>query len=393
MALLLLLFTTLIVAALSSPLFTTLKNYSIARKIGFPVIFTPVSLTNPVWALWGEKLGPLLKRLPFGLGNWTDLCGFTPLFHQKYRLHEKLGPAYIRVTPGDIQIILADASAADDLLSRRKDFIKPPVLYQPLDLFGPNVDTLNGEGWARHRRLTTPPFNERNSSNVWRQSLAQASDMLNSWIKTGREGVSKTKIDTETLALHVLIAAGFGKTYDFGGGGVTKPPPGHVLSYRDSLKVVLGNLFTTIIMSSLTLPNILLTRNLIHAKDCIKEFREYLVEMVEEERQSLHHREEEKDNLLSVLVRISEAGATGRQGLSNEEIYGNLFIYTLAGHDTTANTLAYTIVLLSAYPRLQLWIREEINSVFGEKEDIEDWEYEKAFPRLKRCLALMVSLI
>ncbi len=41
-------------------------------------------------------------------------------------------------------------------------------------------------------------------------------------------------------------------------------------------------------------------------------------------------------------------------------------------------------------PGLQTWIREELEYVFGGKEVVEEGDYEKAFPQLKRCLALMV---
>lgn len=40
----------------------------------------------------------------------------------------------------------------------------------------------------------------------------------------------------------------------------------------------------------------------------------------------------------------------------------------------------------------QQWIREELNVVFEGNGNVEDWDHEKAFPKLKRCLALMVSL-
>ena len=133
------------------------------------------------------------------------------------------------------RIVVADPNIADDILARRKDFIKRKSMFKPLELFGPNVDTLNGEAWQRHRRLTTPPFNERNSSLVWRESIVQANGMIKSWISKGRHGVVKTTGDTMTLALHVLAAAGFGKSYPFEG-GVAKLSGNHKLSYKDALR-------------------------------------------------------------------------------------------------------------------------------------------------------------
>ena len=68
------------------------------------------------------------------------------------------------------------------------------------------------------------------------------------------------------------------------------------------------------------------------------------------------------------MVRASEmdkaGGADGGRalGLSNEELLGNMFIFSLAGHETTANALSAAIIFLAANPRWQDWLREEILS-------------------------------
>ncbi|KAE8449165.1 hypothetical protein EG329_008549 [Mollisiaceae sp. DMI_Dod_QoI] len=391
MAVLLIVFS-IAIALLALPAIRTFKNYEKARTIGLPIVFSPFDTMSPFWALFGPRLAPLFKRLPFGLGNVVRHSGFAFYWDDRYRMHEQYGPALCVVTPGDVQVVIADGATADDMLARRKDFIKCPAMYQPLELFGPNVDSVNGEIWQRHRRLTTPPFNERNSSFVWRESLAQASGMLKTWVKAGKDGVIKTPNDTLTLALHVLTAAGFGKSYEFDA-GLAKLDDGHTLSYRDALRVVLQNLFVSIIITSVNLPRVLLPKSMKDVKQAIAEFKEYMVEMVEEEKSLVHQKEEEKDNLMSVLVRASETEAGGRNGLSNDEIYGNLFIYNLAGHDTTAHTLGYAITLMATDPGLQTWIREELEYVFGGKEVVEEGDYEKAFPQLKRCLALMYETL
>lgn len=391
MAILLIVFTIALVL-LVSPAIKTYRNYEKARAIGLPIVFAPFKSASPIWTLLGSRLGPIFMNLPYGLGNFVRHTGFSFFWHDRYRMHDQYGQAFCVVTPGDVQVVIADGAAADDILARRKDFIKCPAMYEALNLFGPNVDTVNGEAWQRHRRLTTPPFNERNSNFVWKESLAQASGMLKTWIKNGNEGVNKTSRDTMQLALHVLTAAGFGKSYEFDA-GLANPTDGHSMSYRDALQVVLQNLLVSIVITSTNLPSIILPQSMKDIKQAIAEFKEYMVEMVEEEKSLIDQKDVEKDNLMSVLVRASEAEAGGRNGLSNEEIYGNLFIYNLAGHDTTANTLAYAITLLATDLNLQFWIREELNFVFGEKETLLEDDYEKAFPRLTRCMALMYETL
>lgn len=289
---------------------------------------------------------------------------------------------------------LSDAKAGDEYLSKPKHFLKPPYIYDAMNFYGPNVDTVNGETWQRHRRLTTPPFNEKNSALVWRESLAQARDMVADWESKGEQDGVEMSADTTKLALHVLSGAGFGQSYKFTR-GMTSISAGHSMSYADSLTSILSNLLVAIIASSVNAPSLLLPKFIKDMKIALAEFKQYMVEMVEEERALIKAgRPDHKENLMSVLVRANESSASAgkeRSSLSDEEIYGNLFIWNLAGHDTTAKVLAYAISLLSVNLPVQEWLSEEINQVFGERP-AKECNYKEDFPKLKRCLALMVSL-
>lgn len=95
------------------------------------------------------------------------------VFPNRHKLHNKHGPAYLLVTPKEIALFIDDPDLTEEILGKRKDLIKPDEAGEALNLFGTNAVTLNGEDRARHCRITTPPFNERNSKNIWKESLAQ----------------------------------------------------------------------------------------------------------------------------------------------------------------------------------------------------------------------------
>ena len=80
--------------------------------------------------------------------------------------------------------------------------------------------------------------------------------------------------------------------------------------------------------------------------------------------------------------------AKSRLHISEDEITGNLYQSTIAGFDTTANTMANAITILAIYPEYQVWIIEEIDHVSKLNGDLD---YERTFPAMKRCIALMVS--
>jgi cytochrome P450 len=113
------------------------------------------------------------------------------------------------------------------------------------------------------------------------------------------------------------------------------------------------------------------------------------------------------ETILKTFVRLSDqskeqadSGDTtaGKSFLTEEEIAGNLFIFTAAGFDTTANTMGYAVTILAAYPQWQAWVQEEIDSVMGSPSTGGEDEpalpdYATTFPRLIRCLAVMVCSI
>ncbi|KAL8945491.1 MAG: hypothetical protein Q9183_008073, partial [Haloplaca sp. 2 TL-2023] len=188
--------------------------------------------------------------------------------------------------------------------------------------------------------------------------------MLVSWSETGQKGTKETTEDTATLALHVLTNAAFGVAYAFNE-GVRKLAPGHDMTYRDSLNLCLGNILTFAILPKRCLYLPFLPRRLKKVGEAAKEFQQYMTEMLAKERHSSENNEGPgKVNLMSALIRASDGESRGKDtksSLTDEEIFGNVFVFNLAGHETTANTLAYVLFLLAAHPEYQDWIREEIN--------------------------------
>lgn len=79
-------------------------------------------------------------------------------------------------------------------------------------------------------------------------------------------------------------------------------------------------------------------------------------------------------------------------GLSVDEIFGNLLTVNFTGHASTANTFAFSILLLVASPGMQDWLAEEIGQAFF-AGDSEDWDYNKAFPALKHCQAVLLETL
>jgi cytochrome P450 len=223
--------------------------------------------------------------------------------------------------------------------------------------------------------------------------------MISSWLSQPSGKVTTMVDDTRVVALHVISAAGFGVSHDFHG-GARNLTEGHTLSYSAALMVVL-DLIPSIIVSRMpwlkSVPDLLLPQKVKSILEGTREFRQYMDEMLAGERKIMAENPgTAKPNLVSTLIRTSdEAMASGEKSsvrLSDDEIKGNMFIFNLAGHDTTANTLAYAVALLAVYPEVQEWVLEEVEEAFKENGEGK-LVYEEVFPRMTRCMAVMVCCI
>lgn len=83
------------------------------------------------------------------------------------------------------------------------------------------------------------------------------------------------------------------------------------------------------------------------------------------------------EGLLSILVKASDE-QTGK-GMSDQHVRDQVMTIFLAGHETTAQTLTWTIYLLSKHPDVMRRLRAEVHEVLGERtptlKDLPKLEY------------------
>lgn len=123
-------------------------------------------------------------------------------------------------------------------------------------------------------------------------------------------------------------------------------------------------------------------------------FQTHMTTMYEEQKRAFSAGEEGLDNnLMALLVRASQEVANEESGgLTESEIYGNMFTFNFAGHDTTAHSSTFALYFLAANPEVQDWISEEIQRVLGDRQPHEI-NYRTDFPRFKRCLAVLYETL
>lgn len=249
------------------------------------------------------------------------------------------------------------------------------------------------------RRLIAPLLNERTSRVVWEEGKKLAAEMLQSLEIAAPKSAHTASTTFETsaaisgirsIAINVLGAVGYGEDSSWQQTN-SKVPAGYRLSYIESILTVCENLVPSAMLSAKFLTSPIMPVAAQKIGYALQDFPRYVQNVVKAERESTNT----KVSFASTLIKASDAGNFESDGtskiklfLTETEITGTLFQVTVAGYDTTANTLAYALANLAIYPQWQDWITEEIDR---EAPPGAPRQYEKTFPKLHRVHALMVS--
>ncbi|KAH6682921.1 cytochrome P450 [Halenospora varia] len=370
-------------------------------------------------------IAPIVESLPFGWGHWIRYTKRDFNWWSKGDLaREELGDVYWTVAPGGPQLWVSDASIITQVIQRRQDFVKKVSDYRATDLYGRNVLSSEGTIWQRHRRITGPPFNEKNSNLVFDETNRQGKAMLAAFIHDadGSESIpgKEPVVDdlchwTMTAALNVIASASLsiksvwpthsvaapgqkGKTlavpkgFDEKSSGLASLP-------QESFDLVMNNIRLLIIMPRwlMRISPFELLRDSAQASE---DFRKYMYGLIAGHKARIESGEEDTGSdddhafgsadLLASIVK----GSTGSKaaGLTDEEMIGNIFIFVLAGHETTATTIQSGLVLLACNPQDQIRVQEEIDEIWAGKKEGGDLTYDD-YPKMRVIMALMLETL
>ncbi|TBU26975.1 cytochrome P450 [Dichomitus squalens] len=266
------------------------------------------------------------------------------------------------------------------MIGSRARFPKPTEAYELLKAFGTNIIATEGDEWKHQRKIVAPAFSERNNRLVWDETVHILEDVFqNEWGDKEVVDVKHIMDLTVPITLLVIGVAGFGRRISWNEDKIA--PPGHSMTFKDALYEVSHRLWMKVVfpdwMLGLGTPTM---RKFLRAN---RELERYLAEMVEARRSA--EVKEERYDLFSSLLDANEEELDSGAKLSNSALIGNVFLFLVAGYETTAHTLAYAFILLALHQEEQEAFYQSIKSVLpaDRKPTYED------FSSLSYSLAVM----
>ncbi|MFG2225792.1 cytochrome P450 [Streptomyces sp. NPDC048644] len=251
---------------------------------------------------------------------------------------------YAAFAPEGVQQILGSEAA-----NFRKDH---PLYEEVRQALGNGLLTSQDEDYLRQRRLVQPLFTRRRVDSYAAAVTTEAATVADRW-RTARHATVDVMSEMNRLALRTVSRILFGTDVEAAVDAVDRCLP------------VINSYVVRRAYAPLTLPRDWPTPGNRKVMAAIGELTAACDRIVAERRAAPGGAGQAADaDLLSLLA---AAGNEADGSLDATEVREQVLIFLLAGHETTATSMAFTLHLLARHPEQQERVRDEIDRVLGDR--------------------------
>ncbi|ECK7411686.1 cytochrome P450 [Campylobacter jejuni] len=279
----------------------------------------------------------LLKRR-----SWLD-----GLYERSY----KMQTGYVKMPNFDLYVINDTKEVKRMMVDEVREFPKSAFLHELLSpLLGESIFTTNGEVWKKQRELLRPSFEMTRINKVFNLMSEAVADMMDRFSKYPNHAVIEVDEAMTFITADVIFRTIMSSKLDEEKG--KKILNAFVTFQEQSVHTAMRRMFCFPKWLSYVLGD----RKRAKAGDVI---RQVLSDIIKPRYDMVDNAEFE--DILGSLLLVVDADTNKR--FSFEEILDQVAMLFLAGHETTASSLTWTLYLLSLYPKEQEKAYEEITQV------------------------------
>ncbi|KAK1401744.1 Cytochrome P450, family 72, subfamily A, polypeptide 15 [Heracleum sosnowskyi] len=257
------------------------------------------------------------------------------------------------------RMIIMDPEMIKEILNKSYIYQKPQM--NPLfKLFIYGIPFLEGDKWAKHRRLLNPAFHTEKLKCMLPAFDLSCCKMIKKWQEMLLEGKNSCELDVwpslQTLTSDVISRTAFGSSYEEGSRVFELQIEQSKLAVQASrLPYIPGWRFLPTKMNR-------------RMKEIDKQVRSVLKGVIDKKTKAMKSGIGCTDDLLGILLEANykEVKHGNKDvGMSIEDVIDECKVFYFAGQETTSVLLVWTMILLSKHPNWQNRAREEVNQVIG----------------------------
>lgn len=247
--------------------------------------------------------------------------------------------AYFVNHPDHVKQVLVDNHR-----NYQKNFI-----YKRLEpMLGKGLLTSNGEFWKRQRRLAQPAFHKQRIAGFAELMVRHTRAMLQTWEQRARAHES-IDVHAEMMKLTLVVVADALFSVN-----VMEDAEDVGRALSTALEIT-DDRFSSVLI----LPQAVPTPSNRRFAEAMGVLDHMVGGIIEQRRKS----GELGEDLLGMLMAIRDAD-TGEQ-MNDQQLRDEVMTMVLAGHETTANALSWTFLLLSQHPAVERRLHEEVVAALG----------------------------
>lgn len=259
------------------------------------------------------------------------------------------GPPGLRA---ELYCVFSAEGAQQVLASESANFRKDNAFYQEVrDSFGNGLLTSQDEDYLRQRRLVQPLFTRKRVDGYAGAVAAETEGTLAAWSEA-RDGIVDVGTEMTHLALRAVARILFGTDVDA------------TVDVVDRCFPVITEYVLRRGYSPASVPRGWPTPGNRRAAAAMDELYAVCDGIIAARGKAPAADAEGGEDLLTLLA---AAGGADGTGFDAAELRDQVLIFLLAGHETTATSLAFALHLLGRHPEEQARAREEISRVLGDR--------------------------
>jgi cytochrome P450 len=256
----------------------------------------------------------------------------------------------VRTMLGDLCTVSDPAAIKRVLLDNVENY--PKGHQQQIRLtpaLGNGLLTAEGASWRFQRRTAAPVFQHKRLVGFADAMAAATEDMLGRWDAMGEGTTLDISAEMMRLTYDIISRTVFSNEVAMG---------------HEEMSRAVGIYFDTVgrgdLASLIGLPQWFPTPSRLRVAPTLNHFRREVRRVVAKRRSEIAA-SNAPDDLMTMLIQAQDPESG--KGLSDEEVYDNVITFIGAGHETTANALAWTFYLLSEFPWADTTLAREVQDI------------------------------